>query len=79
MMDTMQGGAAMQGKVCGGCGKGCGCMCHKVVPILIILLGLDFLLADFGVVSQGFVAMSWPILLTLIGVMKLMKNKCKCC
>jgi hypothetical protein len=69
----------MQGKVCGSCGKGCGCVCHKIVPVLITLLGLDFVLGNFGLLSGGFVTTSWPVLLTLIGIIKLTRNKCKCC
>ena len=68
-MDNMQGGQ----------GKTCKCMHHSVVPILITLLGLDFLLGNWGTLTPAFVAGSWPILLTLIGVMKLTSRKCTCC
>ena len=58
-------------------GKVCQCGHHKVVPLCIILIGLVFLLGEMGVLTAGFVAVSWPILLVIIGGAKLMK--CKCC
>lgn len=58
-------------------GKTCGCPHHKIFPILVILFGLDFLLATLGVLTWGFVNVTWPILLILVGCMKLMK--CGCC
>ena len=58
-------------------GKTCGCMHHKVLPILVILLGLDFLLASLGVLTWGFVNVTWPILVIIAGFMKLMS--CSCC
>ncbi len=70
MMNDMQGG---------GMGKMCGCGHHKIVPLMITLIGLDFLFANLGWVPESFVATSWPVLLTIAGVMKLMKGKCKCC
>jgi UPF0716 family protein affecting phage T7 exclusion len=56
-------------------GKTCGCKHHGVFAWLIILLGLDFLLAAIGVLTPGFVAVTWPILLIIAGCTKL----CKCC
>ena len=58
-------------------GKTCGCGHHKVLPILVILFGLDFLLASFSVVSMGFLGMTWPILVIIAGIVKLVK--CGCC
>ncbi len=60
-------------------GKMCGCPHHKIVPLVIILIGLDFLLMNLGYVSDGFVATSWPVLLIVAGVMKFTKGMCKCC
>ena len=60
-------------------GKTCGCPHHKVIPALVILFALDFLLANNGVVSQEFLAMSWPILIGIGGIMKLTSGSCKCC
>jgi len=63
-----------------GTGSCCGCMCHKVMGVLIMLIGLVFLLQTFGVVSPRFVAITWPILLILIGFKKsFLKGRCKCC
>ena len=60
-------------------GKGMVCKCphHKAVPVLIILIGLDFFLGAVSVLTWGFVNVSWPILLIVIGIIKLVR--CGCC
>jgi hypothetical protein len=60
-------------------GKGPTCKCphHKVVPILVILIGLDFLAGAVGVLSWTFVDITWPILVIIGGIVKL--GGCKCC
>ncbi len=50
-----------------------------VKPILLLLLGLDFLLGTLNVFTNDFVQLTWPILLILIAVAMMMKEKCKCC
>lgn len=57
----------------------CGCPHHKVGPLLIVLIGITFLLGALGYVSAGAVAVTWPILLILIGAMKMSKGMCGCC
>lgn len=57
----------------------CKCPHHKAVPLFIALIGLAFLLQAFGVLSAGFVAIAWPILVLLIGLQKLFGGGCKCC
>ena len=57
------------------CGGKCGC--HKMVPIIIILIGLDILLGACGVMGDKTVTIIWSILLIIIGIKKMMK--CKCC
>jgi hypothetical protein len=44
---------------------------QHLVPILIILLALTFLLKATGTLSAPVVAVVWPILLGLIGLVKL--------
>ncbi len=60
-------------------GKGMVCKCphHKVIPWLVILIGVDFLLGAVGVLTWSFVDITWPIILIIGGVMKL--GMCKCC
>lgn len=66
------------GKSCGM--KGCKCPCHKMLGILIALIGVTFLLGHLGVLSSGIVDVVWPILLILIGLKKTCpKGFCKCC
>ncbi len=71
----------MKGKTCT-CGMGgghCGCGHHKVVPILIILLGLVFLLAQVNVLTWAFADVTWPILVIIAGCVKLFGGSCTCC
>lgn len=62
-----------------GSGKVCRCPHHKVVPLLVVLFGLDFLFGNLGWLPTGFVNASWPLLVILAGGMKLGKGMCKCC
>lgn len=62
------------GKMCA-----CGCPCHMMKGILVILFGLTFLLGTFEVLSQHVVNIIWPILVILVGGGIMMKGKCKCC
>jgi len=57
----------------------CKCGHHKIVPICIILIGLAFLAGELGVLAPDVVAASWPILLVVIGGIKLFGPGCKCC
>lgn len=63
----------------GGMGMMCRCPHHKVVPGLIVLIAVAFLLKAYGVLSAGTVDIAWPVLLGLIGLMKMSKGMCKCC
>ena len=56
----------------------CRCGHHKVVPVLIILMGLVFLAGFYGIFSAGTVAVAWPIILIAIGAVKLGSGSCKC-
>ncbi len=60
-------------------GTKCKCMHHKMIPLAIVLIGLAFLLEAMNVLSASFVALAWPILLIVIGFMKMTKGTCKCC
>jgi len=55
----------------------CKCPHHRVIPWLIILIGLDFFLGGINVLTWGFVDITWPILLIIAGGTKLVG--CKCC
>lgn len=55
----------------------CKCSHHKIVPACIALIGLTFLLGQFGIFTANAVAMIWPILLLIIGGSKM--KKCNCC
>ena len=55
----------------------CGCPCHKFVGVLVILIGLDILLGNLGVLEAKVVGIVWPVLLMIIGLKK--SVRCKCC
>ena len=61
--------------------KNCKCPHHKMVPVLVILLGLTFLLGNWEVLTPGAVNFIWPVIIILIGAMKLTSQMkmCKCC
>ena len=60
-------------------GMMCGCPHHKVIPLCITLIGLAFLGQALGYIAASTVAWVWPLLLTIVGLMKLSKGMCKCC
>ncbi len=57
----------------------CRCMHHKMVPVYLILLGLLFLLTALDVISSDVTNIVWPIFIILIGLQKLLQNRCNCC
>jgi len=60
-------------------GKTCNCTHHKVIPVLVILIGVDFLLGAIHIFTWGFVDVTWPILLIIGGAGKLSMGRCTCC
>ncbi|MBI4101612.1 MAG: hypothetical protein HY443_01440 [Candidatus Nealsonbacteria bacterium] len=57
----------------------CKCVCHKAVPVLVVLLGLTFLLKELGVLAASTANIVWPVIVIVIGFKKLMGRACKCC
>ncbi|MDB5237169.1 MAG: hypothetical protein JWL88_271 [Parcubacteria group bacterium] len=58
---------------------GCRCMHHKIVPILIILFGLNFLLGTLGYLNITIARFGWPVIIMLIGLVQLFSGSCACC
>jgi len=59
-------------------GEMCGCPHHKIVPLVIVLIGVVFLLGALNVITMATVGMLWPIGLIIIGGMKLTSGMCAC-
>ncbi len=57
----------------------CKCHHHKIVPLMIVLIGLAFLLQALGIMEPMTVALAWPVLLIVAGLAKLSGRKCACC
>ena len=60
-------------------GKVCGCPHHKMIPLLVVLLGVLFLLGNLGKVSSEVVVIVWPIVVIVGGLQKMFGHMCKCC
>ena len=57
----------------------CSCMCHKVLPLLVVAYGLIFFLGNLNILTPGAVMYTWPVLVIAAGLTKMMKSKCTCC
>jgi hypothetical protein len=59
--------------------KKCGCCCHRMDGVFIVLIGVLLLLVNLDVLSdrQGFV--SFSIIVILFGLSKIGRSFCKCC
>lgn len=70
----------MQGEGGSGSAMGaCGCPHHKMVPMLIFVVGLLFFLNAINVVTMSALNILWPIAVMIAGLTKMMGHKCKCC
>jgi len=56
----------------------CPCPHHKIIPTLLIIGGLIFLLQAFMVLDEYTVAVIWPILVIIGGIVKFTGHSCKC-
>lgn len=71
-----------EGQTCttGTCGsKCCNCGCHKGAGLMVVIFGGIFLLGALGVLEAQVVNLLWPIIVILVGLMKLGKGRCRCC
>ena len=57
----------------------CSCSHHKIVPLAITLIGIVFLLGATGTLSPETVNITWPIIVIIVGLKKMMKGVCGCC
>lgn len=57
----------------------CSCPHHKMIPFLMLLLGVLFLLLAFNLVTWRLASIVWPMLVIVGAVTKLAKGRCKCC
>ena len=72
----------MEGEMMNKEGGRCKCFHHKVAAWSVFLIGLMFLLHNaFGWLSEGFVMVAWPLLLTVAGCVWVCSKAgmCKCC
>lgn len=57
----------------------CKCPHHNFLSGLVFLFGLLFFLHAFGVFSERFVDIAWPVIVGAAGLFKMMEGGCKCC
>lgn len=69
----------MQSEGSGGGVGMCGCPHHKMVPLIIFVVGLLFFLNAVDVVTTNALNILWPIAVMIGGLTKMMGHKCKCC
>ena len=62
---------------CGG--KSCGCIHHKVMPVLVVLFGLILLAWRLNWITVETATILIPILIIIVGIKKLVSKMCKCC
>jgi len=60
-------------------GKTCKCSHHMIKPVLLLIFGIDFFLGAIGVLTNGFVQITWPIIIIIIAIMMMTGKNCKCC
>jgi hypothetical protein len=81
MDGSNQSGGEKKDISCGNCGRGCGCVHHKVMPLLVVVFGLVFLLGALGKMSMETVNVVWPVIVIIAGLKKMAMGMgmCKCC
>jgi len=60
-------------------GKVCNCPHHKVIPIIVLLIGLVVLLSAFNIWSGQVETILIGVLILIVGFVKLKSASCKCC
>jgi hypothetical protein len=60
-------------------GNKCGCPCHKMPGIIMMIAGLSFLLKNGGVITEELNNWIWPSLIFVGGLTRMCKGMCKCC
>jgi len=59
--------------------KKCGCCCHKMGGLFIILIGVLILLHTFDVFSGKVLGIGIGVLVILMGLKRMFRGMCKCC
>jgi len=58
----------------------CRCPHHKLIPMVIFIIGLLFFLNAVNlVITTSVLNMLWPVALMIGGLTKMMSSRCKCC
>lgn len=59
--------------------KKCGCFCHKMTGVFVVLIGVALLLRAFDVLKADIVWMVLGIIVILAGLQHIFAGMCKCC
>ncbi len=57
----------------------CGCFCHKMTGVFVVLIGVALLLKAFDVLRADLVWMIIGIVVVLAGLQQILSGFCKCC
>ncbi len=57
----------------------CRCHHHKIIPALVVLIGLTFLLGSLNILTGSAVSIIWPVLVIVGGLSKMFGRTCGCC
>jgi len=60
----------------------CGCFCHKISVIsavFLVLIGIALLLQAMGVLESPQLKLALPIVVILVGLQMLFRQRCRCC
>jgi len=61
-------------------GGKCGCLCHKKLPaVFIVLIGGTLLVQAMGVFDSPQLKLALPIVVILAGVQMFFRRRCRCC
>lgn len=75
----MEGEGKMGGGMGGGMMNMCKCPHHKIVPLIIFVIGLLFFLNAVNVITVSALNILWPLAVMIAGLMKMMSRRCACC
>ncbi len=57
----------------------CGCVCHKMFGVFVVVVGVLGLLWTYGVLDRKVTGIACSVIAILAGLQAMMRSRCKCC